>query len=373
MHYNGLRPLRAGWCKQLSRSPKGAFALDTPINLLTWPSRLSQKLILLQATIPGDPLSKQRPRFSVSKGGKVYTPKETKQAEDDIAWAIKSQHRGLMVDGDSKFGVRMVFYTKSFQRRDIDNMAKLIFDACTGLVWADDTQVWEMHARLFRKDAEPRTELLIHQLEGVSYDPLTCEICGKMFRTYPSWPNRRFCSRGCVMTFNRTGERVPCTNCGTGVYRQRAQVTKVRKSGQRVFCSIACRAHFHLATMICLACGGTFERPKSLRTLFCSVTCRWAYAKKSTDYVPPKPKNHCRICGRGTSRAEYTRCLECALNHRAVGEAVPTHKLTADQVAEIRTRYQQGGITQKALAGGFGVTQSAVQLILSGKNWPLGA
>ena len=55
------------------------------------------------------------------------------------------------------------------------------------------------------------------------------------------------------------------------------------------------------------------------------------------------------------------------LAHR--GEQNPSAKLTASQVAEIRARYQAGGITQAELARKYGVTQVLVSRIVLGKVW----
>lgn len=51
------------------------------------------------------------------------------------------------------------------------------------------------------------------------------------------------------------------------------------------------------------------------------------------------------------------------------GEHNPAAKLTANQVAKIRRRYQGGGINQKDLAIEFGVNKSSIHDILKGKTW----
>lgn len=58
--------------------------------------------------------------------------------------------------------------------------------------------------------------------------------------------------------------------------------------------------------------------------------------------------------------------------HRASlkrGESNPLSKMTALQVEEIRTRYAAGGITQRALAREYGVTQTAIWFVLHRRNW----
>jgi len=51
------------------------------------------------------------------------------------------------------------------------------------------------------------------------------------------------------------------------------------------------------------------------------------------------------------------------------GEDGPCAKLSWTQVCEIRSRYAAGGITQERLASEFGISRSAVSMILSGKTW----
>jgi hypothetical protein len=56
---------------------------------------------------------------------------------------------------------------------------------------------------------------------------------------------------------------------------------------------------------------------------------------------------------------------------RAAGEGNGRSKLTLAQVAEIRTRYAAGGVSQQALGDEFGVSQFAVSQIVRGKRYAL--
>lgn len=40
--------------------------------------------------------------------------------------------------------VRMVVYPMAARKMDIDNVLKATLDAMTGIVWADDSQVWKL-------------------------------------------------------------------------------------------------------------------------------------------------------------------------------------------------------------------------------------
>jgi hypothetical protein len=56
-------------------------------------------------------------------------------------------------------------------------------------------------------------------------------------------------------------------------------------------------------------------------------------------------------------------------NRSNQGERCPSAKLTAERVTEIRRRWAEGGVQQKALAAEYGVSRGVVSEILSGKSW----
>lgn len=51
------------------------------------------------------------------------------------------------------------------------------------------------------------------------------------------------------------------------------------------------------------------------------------------------------------------------------GEKNPAHKVTADQVREIRLRYAEGGISQQRLGDEFGLTQGIVSHMITRRTW----
>src|SRR3954468_10598750 len=99
---------------------------------------------------PTSVVSTARARYA-RKGQKVvaYTPKTTTSAERDVAW----RYRAAAAPGAGRplerqgFGLACTFYLTTRQRRDVDNMIKLVSDALTGVAWADDSQVTEVSGR----------------------------------------------------------------------------------------------------------------------------------------------------------------------------------------------------------------------------------
>lgn len=122
----------------------------------------ADKQLVVAVTITGEPMSKERPRLAVTRGGKVYTPSATKHAERLVAWEIKKAFPRIEVNGQDAFRVELEFCLKSQRRRDLDNMTKLVLDACNKCVWKDDSQVEELEARLTRASVEPKTVIRIY-------------------------------------------------------------------------------------------------------------------------------------------------------------------------------------------------------------------
>src|SRR6266851_1365794 len=169
------------------------------------------KDILCQLAIPGEPGTKGRPRFN----GHVYTPQETKDAEEYFAWIVRCSYPQLIPNRSHALGVCVAFFTKTRHRKDLDNLVKLIFDACNGVIWADDMQIIQLSSTVIRGDSMPRTELLVYTIgDGSNLD---CEGCGIPLQKKGvfSTTNRsdRFCSKICYDEAQRKGAYIYCFTC----------------------------------------------------------------------------------------------------------------------------------------------------------------
>lgn len=117
--------------------------------------------VVVAVTIPLDPTPKARPRLG-ARGG-TYTAPTSARAEAAVKLLLKTGMRGgKAVTG--AVAVDLAFRCKDHHRRDIDNLTKLVLDAGNRIVWADDAQVVELHARVTRGSAEPGTDILVRRV-----------------------------------------------------------------------------------------------------------------------------------------------------------------------------------------------------------------
>ena len=61
---------------------------------------------------------------------------------------------------DGQLAVILYLYRPA-RRGDIDNYAKVLFDALKGIAWHDDSQVKEMHTYLRDDKRNPRAEIIV--------------------------------------------------------------------------------------------------------------------------------------------------------------------------------------------------------------------
>lgn len=120
------------------------------------------RLLVIDVVHLGDPVSKARAR--VTEHG-AYTPTKTRDAEESWQWLLRTSCPEFTnADHDFDYRLELGFYTATWRRCDLDNLVKLVSDACNGLVYADDRQVTEINATLVRADPNPRTHLMVFRL-----------------------------------------------------------------------------------------------------------------------------------------------------------------------------------------------------------------
>jgi Holliday junction resolvase RusA-like endonuclease len=139
---------------------------------------------VIQFTIPGQPVAKGRPKFTVQGGfAKVYTPKKTADYEALIAGIATRAMAGRTPSAapiEVMLELRMEIPTswtkakrlaasigtvRATKKPDADNVLKGVKDACNGIVWVDDSQVVVITVRKLYH-AEPCVVIAIREVEG---------------------------------------------------------------------------------------------------------------------------------------------------------------------------------------------------------------
>lgn len=109
--------------------------------------------------IPGDPVPKGRPRFSMAGKPRTYTPRRTREYEEAVGWAYRSARSGGPHGGPVV--LRIAIRERPGRRGDIDNYAKAILDGLNGIAWIDDDQVVGLTVAVARGAEEPGATVTI--------------------------------------------------------------------------------------------------------------------------------------------------------------------------------------------------------------------
>jgi Holliday junction resolvase RusA-like endonuclease len=117
--------------------------------------------------VPGEPVAWKR--MSVDTRGKRPRFYEDAAVTAGKAKVVSEYLRGSGgrrdLDPAKLWGIDLHFELGvSKQRKDIDNLAKLVLDALTGWSWKDDRQVAKLTVTLRRDSREPRTMCRIYEI-----------------------------------------------------------------------------------------------------------------------------------------------------------------------------------------------------------------
>ena len=131
------------------------------------------------------PYGKGRPRFN--KNGTAYTPQKTKEAEqlihNEIEQALKKCMPGwspirtsISMTYTAYFGVpkswtkgrkALTYGTEHTSKPDLDNLLKLVMDACNEVLYLDDSQIYYIEGfKVYcEQDEEPHISLTLRWTE----------------------------------------------------------------------------------------------------------------------------------------------------------------------------------------------------------------
>jgi len=297
---NGMPP-------QSSTAPAPVDPTSPPASFDPSPylAEVSSDRVLVRATHTGEPIPKARARYS-RRSGRMFTPGETKDHQEELANIARSQIGAAEPDGDWAFGIRAVFYVQTHHRKDVDNMLKAVLDAMNKIVFRDDMQVKEIMGWSVMDCERPRTEFVVYRLHKIDRESGICCQCGAPFRRYKSWRHRLFCSRACAALKAQRSVQVPCAGCGKLVLREPNQVERVKFES---FCSPACRSVNTRLRANCSHCNKPISRPASLAKkdqtrFFCSPVCTAAARVGTTRSTSPEALREAARKGWATRRAK---------------------------------------------------------------------
>ena len=92
----------------------------------------------------------------------MYMAKVGHDLKQSYQEQIRQQYRGQPLSGP--LCVSATLYFGTHRRQDIDNFNKLFFDACTGLVWEDDSQIEDLRlVKSYDKEC-PRIDVTVTRL-----------------------------------------------------------------------------------------------------------------------------------------------------------------------------------------------------------------
>jgi len=267
-------------------------------------------------TVQGEPISKSRARFT-KRGSKMvsYTPQKTLDGEKAMAAAYLAAAGRQPLDDEATYAVHAHFINGTRQRRDVDNMVKLILDGLNEVAWPDDNQVTEIAARKsWGAKTEARTEVAIYRIGEMNRPSQACLNCGEMFRAYDSTREgpsaKKYCSQQCGKAHRAAKKTRTCSQCSKE-FQAWGETRETRH------CSTECGYAARRADVECSHCGETFNKQKChVRAInYCSPECRAGATKERRSKHFP---GTCTICGGGTTRKEYTRCQPCKTKQEAV-------------------------------------------------------
>jgi len=148
------------------KPPAGRTGPDDadPLYPFTPQLTIERRQVIATARLDADPVPWSR--TGSGRLGQRYTPKRYAEHRDALAWALREGYvhggRGPLT---VELGLWCTFARRTRRRVDIDNLAKAVMDAGNGIVWADDSQITLLLARVIIDHDLPHTEVVAYRRE----------------------------------------------------------------------------------------------------------------------------------------------------------------------------------------------------------------
>lgn len=111
----------------------------------------------MKIILNGSPLSTNHIYQHV--GRRVYMTRDGSKLKRDYQIQLKNQYKGKPIAEDIILFVRLFFGDK--RTRDVDNYNKIVLDACSKILWEDDSQIQSITIEKNYDKKNPRVELSI--------------------------------------------------------------------------------------------------------------------------------------------------------------------------------------------------------------------
>ena len=92
------------------------------------------------------------------RGSARFLKPEVRVAKEAIAWEARSQYRGAPMT--SMLAVTVALFWADRRKHDIDNI-KALLDSLSGIVWADDGQITDLHITKALDRTNPRVVMTV--------------------------------------------------------------------------------------------------------------------------------------------------------------------------------------------------------------------
>lgn len=266
---------------------------------LTKPTIPQSSSLICDVTVPGEPRPKGRPK--VRRDGHVYYGDHAiaweKIVRDYLAIGVRGQ-----ADARHAMTIKIHFTLPTRQRKDLDNLVKLVLDAANGVIWKDDVQVETLIATLQRDTCKEGSTRILARRGRVIVG--TCAHCGSDCLVAAV-----YCSKKCHNEAQRKGEERRCLQC-------HKPFTAAPSASMAGYCSPQCWYKTGRVEVSCERCQKPFECYRSNQRRWCSEECR------TTDLtsrpITCRVKGICVDCGAKTTHKKTrkgfpSRCRACFL------------------------------------------------------------
>lgn len=91
--------------------------------------------------------------------GKRVLTKKARVHKESIAWEAKEQI-GFKKPMAGVLVVEVHWYMPDNRKRDLDNI-KMVLDALSGVLWVDDSNIWQLRMFKYIDKEKPRMEIIV--------------------------------------------------------------------------------------------------------------------------------------------------------------------------------------------------------------------